>query len=408
MKKTVITANFLWIASFLFCLSFAQVFAAPVQKTKKRSLGLPIELLKDVVLEKASTGLAAASGVVIQAITAMANGSNVDIARALADVPWMKQDVYNVTQAFDSVKIKNGGVLLVSKGDKLALSCLTLPRNRKKNICYNNGKTLVVGIEQQGLLRDDSDEFDHRTVMTIFRLTYVDKFPNLELDGRAFVHVLDDVAGEECSVTLRGASTLVCPSLNIKRMKVHQSGFSKLTMQKLKGDILALNAEDTSIATLLGLNIAQKTKVDVSGKAGSDLGGVCIQGKTTALELGLGSNGSFDGAGFAARDAHVTVKKAFTSATVNASKIFSVSGAKTEGSIEYLGDPEEIRNSSGVSLKRSLAPTALTWAAEKVMKEVKDYGRKGKKKSVKRVEDDVDQPSQDTSAVASLLDPIAI
>lgn len=399
MKKNVVFAYLLWIMPLLLSSSaFGNLPDAAVK------------FVKDTFFSKVSTGISAASGVAMQAIKAMEDGgSSVSLPRALADIPRMKEDSYTLARAVDVIEIKNGGMLLLSRGKENALSCITLPENKKRVICHHNKNSLILGVERNG---SQGDEFDHRSCTTIFRLTYVDKMPSLKVFGQAVVNVSGSISGGDCLIMLDGSSSFFCASVSVDSMKIVQAGSSKLKIDNLSAKSLDVRVEGVALATLAGINIENVANVVVNGRAprGDEASPtVRLQGKVNALGVALGAHAVFDARECPAQNVRVVANKPFSSASVNVLKELSVEGKKSFGFVEYSGSP--IIDSTGLAVRPSPIPTLLSALTEKLVEAVVQYEpshKKSKNKAKKHaaVAQVAPKPVELLETSSDLLDPL--
>lgn len=386
-------------------------------KAKKGFVETSARMVHELVVQKVSTGVSAASSITMQAITSMAGGSSVSPFKALLSSVRMQEDTYHLSHPVTKVVLVHGAMLLVSKGSTNSLTCLTLPENRDKIVCHHDKDTLVLGTQLQKWSKEaKSGEFDHRCATTVFRLTYVGAMPALEIGGQGFLQIVGNIDGEVGSITLKDAATGVASGVEVGILNLNQHGLSKLTIDRVSVKNLnyaCVGASSASISGLVAENSVEVSLVRPPSIKGEAIPLLRLQGQSPHLRAILGSHAALDARECVAHNVHVTTQRGFSSAIVNASGSLVVDGKKTGGFIEYAGDPQSITNSSAVILKRSPIPGFLSWITGQAVAQVEAYKptKKIKKKKAKPALEVVvaaESPAAGAPAASEMLMPLGL
>jgi hypothetical protein len=314
---------------------------------------LHADFMDNIIIKKTKIGLSAASAVAIKAASGMADNYLVDIPKMLMDGAKLEEKVYNVTRPITSIHMKHGGILLVNKGRAFTLSCISRSSDAAKTICNYEKERKILNLGTSSKGRDEKDDaFNYRSSLTIFRLTYVDILPHIEVGGRAFVHVSHGSSLEKNVIKLTGSSMLVCSSMDVQEARIFQSGLSRLKIDGLKAETLDLALQNQATALINGL-VVRSANIASTGASSSKPSSVTLNGSAQNMELMLGNYSKYFGDGCSVKNLNLQVKRLFGAASVNCSELMSIKGTKGAAHVEYSGNPIEIKNEAGLDLRRT-------------------------------------------------------
>lgn len=354
------------------------------------AIGLPLGMqpnlsagtaISNFVLKKVSTGVKAGAGAALRILSGMEELSLSKISSFLSALPSLQEDEYDVVKPVTSIKISNGGVLLISKGDKNSLSRITLPQNLDKVLLGYNKDCLELGVKPLGWF-GSQEEFNRHSATTIFRLTYVDRLPNITVDGKVFVHIAQGTSDGKCVLKLKNNAVCSGSAFNLGEAVISQGEGCKLALNGLKAKALHLTVKKSTSTTISGLNVSGHAGVEITGAADDKVATVRLQGKAPSMKLGLGAYAVFDGSTCDVKNMQVQTNCNFTSAVVNVADFLEINGSKSSGSFECSRVPAQTRDNVGLSIKQSGMPPVLSGilgkVAHHVEKQVDSYARRHK------------------------------
>lgn len=389
MKKSTVFTRFLLITTILALLP---------------SL-LHADLMDNLILKKTRIGLSAVSALAIPVTNGMLDRSGINIPKMLMDGLKFEEEIYNVTRPITSIHMKHGGILLVTPGKAFTLSRISLPANKSKTVCNYEKDRMVLNLGVASQRRDESaEDFNHRSSTTIFRLTYVDALPHIEVGGRAFVHVSRGFSQEKNVIKLTGSAMYVCSSLDAPAVHIAQGKATKLKIDRLNAPILDGIIQVGASTVINGLTVANAKVLCVGGASGTSAS-TTLSGNVETMSLELGNYSKFDGSGCCVKDMDLHAKRNFSSAIVNVSNILTIKGTKGSAFIEYSGNPTQIKNEPGIDLKRA---SFLGGAINKIVDTFADtFARRPEKATVKQSKNGHDREDEEHKQVVDVNSELA-